>query len=149
MDAQTPSPPLVISSRLYTPFQVRLAAFLGGPFAAVYTLHSNFKVLGKDREKRLTLYWGIGFIIALCALLPFLPDKFPNIVIPLAYSIAAGGIAASKQLSKEAILASQIYIRHSGWKITIVCVVSIAAFCAIIFPLLFALDHFGLLHLEE
>jgi hypothetical protein len=142
-----PTIPSVPPAALYTPLQVRLASFIGGPFAAIYTLHSNFKRIGLAREGRLTLYWGGAFVLVLLAALPFLPDKFPNLVIPLAYSFAAGGIAASRQPSKETILASPEYVRCSGWNVTLVCVVSLIAFCAIMFPLLFALDYLGVIDL--
>lgn len=145
MNSELPLAPLISRSRLYTPFQVGTAAFFGGPFGAIYTLYSNFKIMGKGREQRLTLYGGIGFVAALCATIPFLPEKFPNMVIPLAYAYAAGGIASSKQLSKEAILASQQFVRHSGWNVTVVSLVSFLAFCLIFFPLLFALMYFGVL----
>ena len=141
--ANTPESRLAI----YTPFQVRLASFIGGPFAAVYTLHHNFKRLGKLRETRLTRYWGGGFIIALFAVIPFLPDKFPNTVIPLGYTLAAGSIAASRQLSKEAILGSGKYARCSGWNVAVVCLVALVGFCAIFGPFLFALDYLGVVDL--
>ena len=147
MHTASPAAPLVSSAALYTPFQVRLASFIGGPFAAVYTLHYNFRHLGRERETRLTLYWGVGFILGLLALIPFLPDKFPNTVIPIAYTIAAGNLAASKQLSKKAILASSSYVRCSGWNVAAVCVISLIGFCAIMFPLLFALDGLGIINL--
>ena len=82
------------------------------------------------------------------AILPFLPDKFPNMVIPLVYSGLARIIADKKQLSKEAILASANYVRCSAWNVTIVCLVSLVSFVAIAFSLFLALDHFGILNLD-
>ena len=121
---------------LYTPLQVRLASFLGGPFAAVYALHYNFVCLKKDRERKLTLIWGATFIVALLATIHFLPEKFPNSFIPLAYTIAAGEIAAKKQLTKEAIVNSENFVRVSGWRVALVSVIAFIAFLAVIFPLL-------------
>jgi hypothetical protein len=143
----SPMSPPAIRSPLYTPFQVRLASFLGGPFAAVYTLRHNFKSLQNDRGARLTLYWGSGFVVVLFAVIPLLPSKFPNSVIPLAYSLAAGGIASSKQLSKEAILGSNQYVRCGGWNVALVSLVAFVAFCAILVPFLFGLDYFGQMRL--
>ena len=138
--------PAVASGRrpIYTPFQVRLASFFGGPFAAVFTLHQNFKALQDARGQQLALGLGIGFNMALLALLPFLPERFPRQVIPLLYSLAAGGIASSRQLSKERLDASDQYQRRSGWNVTAVVLVSLTAFCLVAFPLYLLLDHWGL-----
>ena len=146
MDNISPTVTPVSRVPLYTPFQVRIASFIGGPFAAVYTLHRNFKRIGKGREARLTLCWGVGLIVVMVAALPFLPNKFPNMVIPLAYSIGAGSLAASKQLSKEAILGSQAYIRCTGWNVAAVCVISLVSFLSLIMPLYLAAEYFGLIN---
>ncbi|WP_243288704.1 hypothetical protein [Geothrix terrae] len=133
---------------IYTPFQVRLASFLGGPFAAVFTLHQNFKALQDTRGQRLTLGLGIAFNVALLALLPFLPERFPRQVIPLLYSIAAGGVASAKQLSKAQLEASEQYQRRSGWNVTGVVLVSFLAFCLVVFPPYLLLNHWGVLRLD-
>jgi hypothetical protein len=105
------------NSRLYTPLQIRAGSFLGGPIASVFFLRENFRVLGKVSEARTTLAWGIVFIVGLLAVLPFLPTRLPNIVIPLAYSIAAGSIAEKWQLQKQAIVDSGVYQLHSSWRV--------------------------------
>lgn len=64
-----------------------------------------------------TLWWGCFFNIALLAAMPFMPQHFPNYVIPLAYSWGARGIAESKQLSKESIAESPQFRFHSNWKV--------------------------------
>jgi len=51
------------------------------------------------------------------ALLPFVPDRFPNYVIPLLYSIAAGFVADKWQLRKQAILDSGKYQIQSNWRV--------------------------------
>ena len=129
---------------IYTPFQVRLASFLGGPLAAVFTLHQNFKALQDAQGQRLTLWLGIAFNLALVALLPFLPERFPRQLIPLLYSLAAGGIASTRQLSKAQLEASEQYQRRSGGNVTAVILVSLLAFCLVVFPLFLLLDRWGL-----
>ena len=103
--------------KLYTPLQIRAGSFLGGPIASVYFLRENFRVLGKVPEAKTTLAWGIPFVICLWALLPFLPTRFPNYVIPLAYSIAAGSIAEKWQLQKQAIVNPGKYQFQSSWRV--------------------------------
>ncbi len=38
--------------KLYTPTQVFVASFFGGPLAAFHTVRQNFKALGKTKEAR-------------------------------------------------------------------------------------------------
>lgn len=133
---------------VYTPFQVRLAAFLGGPFAAVVTLYQNFKALQDARGQRLALWLGIAFNGVLLALLPILPERFPRQLIPLLYALAAGGIASSWQLTKAQLDASDQYQRRSGWSVAAVTLLSFLAFCLVVFPLYFLLDRWGILHLS-
>jgi len=136
-----------VKIRIYTPFQVRLASFLGGPIAAVYTLHQNYSRFENPVRAKQTLWFGIGFCLLLTAALPFLPDKFPQQILPLIYSLAAGAIANSYQLTKDSIKTSDKYARHSGWNVTVVTIISFICFCAVAFPFILLLDHFGVIQL--
>lgn len=143
-------PPLAPESRvpLYTPAQVRIASFLGGPFAAVFTLHQNFKQLGDSIAMRRTVWYGSAFCVGLVALLAILPERFPNQLLPLAYSLGAGEIAKAKQLTKDRIAQSSQYRRHSGWRVAGVSVTSLLALALIVLPLFLLLDFFGIIHLD-
>ena len=114
---QTGTEAAAANPRLYTPLQVRLGSFLGGPIASVYFLRENFRILGKASEAKTTLVWGGAFVIGLLALVPFLPTRFPNLVVPLAYSYAAGSIAEKWQMQKQAILDSGTYQVQSSWRV--------------------------------
>ena len=94
------------------------------------------------------MYWGAAFTVTLIATLPFVPESLPRFVIPLAYAMIAEQIAKSKQLTKEAILSSSIYQRHSGWNVTLVSLLSILAILAVVIPSMLALDYFGVLKLD-
>jgi hypothetical protein len=120
--------PTVGNPKLYTPIQIRAGSFLGGPIASVYFLRENFRVLGKVSEAKTTLAWGIAFVVCLLALLPFLPARFPNYLIPLAYSIAAGSIAEKWQLQKQAIVNSGRYQFQSNWRVFGLAVLFLVAF---------------------
>ena len=80
---------------IYSPVQVVTCSFFGGPFAAVFVLKKNFDALGDKAGSLKTIIWGSVFIVLLFLSLPFLPEKFPHYVLPLAYSIAAREIAKS------------------------------------------------------
>jgi hypothetical protein len=135
------------SSKLYTPLQIRAGSFLGGPIAAVYFLRENFRVLDKVPEARATVVWGAAFVCGLMALLPFLPDRFPNVVIPLLYSIAAGSVAEKWQLQKQTIVDSGTYKFQSNWRVFGLALLFLIAFLLVAVVELFCLNAVGLIHL--
>jgi len=135
------------SSSLYTPLQIRAGSFLGGPIAAVYFLRKNFRVLDKVPEARTTLVWGVAFVVGLLVLVPVLPDHFPNYVIPLFYSFAAGSMAEKWQLQKQAIVDSGRYQFQSNWRVFGLALLFMIAFIVILFVEIFCLVELGLMHL--
>ena len=133
-------------SMLYTPAQIRTGSFLGGPIAAAYLLRENFRVLDRGPQARATVVWGAAFVAGLMALLPFLPTRFPNYLIPLLYSIAAGAVADKWQLQKQAIVDSGKYQVHSNWRVFGMALLSMAAFMLIVVLEIFCLVALGLMH---
>jgi hypothetical protein len=130
--------------KLYSPNQVGCAAFFGGPFAAVFVLWSNFCGLGKGVAARQTLIWGALFSLALLLALPFLPGRFPNLAIPIAYTLAAKLSADKYQLSKSAIRESEQYAFQSNWNVFGISFAMMVAFLIVIFLWAFALVSFSL-----
>ena len=59
---------------------------MGSPIAAAWFAHRNLSELGQRRSARKVLKIGLALTIALLALALVLPDNFPNIILPLAYS---------------------------------------------------------------
>jgi len=132
--------------KLYSPNQVGCAAFFGGPFAAVFVLRSNFCALGKGVAARQTLIWGALSSLALLLALPFLPDKFPNLVIPIAYTLAAGHSANKYHLSKSAIQESEQYAFQSNWNVFRISIAMMIAYWILIFLWAFPLLFYGIVH---
>lgn len=87
----------VPASPLYSSFQVGLAAFLGGPFAACWLLATNFAALGKPDARRQALLWGAVSTALLLALSFTLPAKFPQAVIPITYTVGLSQAARTYQ----------------------------------------------------
>ena len=125
------------SSKLYTPMQVKVGSFVFGPFAALWFLRSNFIALGMSEEARKTTQAGILICGALLAFLPFLPERFPKMVVPIAYTVLAGQIAEKHQLSKPAILESDRYSIQSNWLVTDIGLLAIATFFLLAVALVF------------
>jgi hypothetical protein len=132
------------NAKLYTPAQVRVGSFIGGPIAAAYLLWENFRVLDREPEARAALAWGAAFVVFLMALLPFLPTRFPNSLIPLLYSIAAGSVADKWQLKKQAIADSGRYQIQSNWRVFRMALLFMIAFILLMSLEIFCLAALGL-----
>jgi hypothetical protein len=104
---------------IYSPAQVFAGSMLGGPVALVYFLRVNFQKLGNAKGMKHTVLWGAVFNLAVLAAIPFLPQKFPKYIFPLAYSLAARSIVESRQLSKEAIANSTQFRFRSNWAVVL------------------------------
>jgi hypothetical protein len=127
--------------------QVRVGSFLGGPIAAVFFLRHNFRALDRDPEARNIVVWGSAAIVCFAALLPFLPNNFPNTIVPLLYSIAAGSVADKWQLKKQAIVDSGRYEIQSNWRVFGLSLLLAMAFMVVVVIEIFCLVALHLLHL--
>ena len=108
----------MIKTKIYSPKQIYISAFLGGPIAMVFVLKKNFDVLGNKADSKKTIIWGSIFNILLFLSLPFLSkNHFPHIILPIIYSVVATQIAEKYQMSKQSILDSQQYGFQSNWNV--------------------------------
>jgi hypothetical protein len=135
-------------TKLYSSNQVKFGSFWGGPVAMVYFLHSNFVALGQPTATRQGLIWGVVFNITLLAVLPFLPDRFPHVVIPVAYSVMAGYIVDTWQLKNDAIGTSELYCFQSTWRVFGLGTAFLIAYFAVAAGLLLGLDALGIIHIQ-
>ncbi len=133
--------------KLYSPTQVTVASFVGGPFAAVYTLWMNFRALGDAAEARMTLIWGFVFVMAVFGILPALPEGFPNYVLPVIYSLGARLVAERFHLTKQAIRESERYGFQSNWNVLGISVAFLLAFIVLAVAFVLGLDAIGLIKL--
>lgn len=76
------SPPA--SGRLYTPGQIALATFFGSFLAASWFYAHNLAVVGRPEWKFRTLIVGCITTAAAMGIASLLPDRTPNLVLPLA-----------------------------------------------------------------
>jgi len=75
-------------ARLYSPRQIYTATFVGGPLAGAWFLSRNFRVLSRGPESSRAIAIGVAVTVCLFPILLVLPEKFPRLVIPIAYSYA-------------------------------------------------------------
>ncbi|GGB14863.1 hypothetical protein [Agarivorans gilvus] len=126
--------------KVLSPAQIAGGSFWGGPIATVYYLRKNYLLIGNEALAQKTLIYGAIFIIFLMAILPFLPEKFPNMVLPLAYCLAARQIAETTQLKKDQIEGSEEYTFESNWKIFGVGILTLLIFLIVAMAVMFALE---------
>jgi hypothetical protein len=126
---------------MYSPVQVGLCSFVGGPIAAVFVLWKNFQSLGKNSLAKQTLAWGSLLTLLLFSTIPFLPEKFPNIVIPVAYTAFALSINRQHQMSKKDISASETHQVYSGWNVLGISVGFLVATLAVLVLWILLLDY--------
>lgn len=125
-------------TRLYSPGQIFLASFLGGPFAGAWLFSRNYRAFDKDRSAAQSLWIGLGFTVALAAVSFVLPKNFPNLVLPLAYSFALRYYAKAifgKSFDEHVAGGGE---KGSWWTVVGVAVLCVAAFLALVFALVIA-----------
>jgi hypothetical protein len=114
--------------RVFSPAQGSLGTFLGGPLAGTYFIRTNFLALGDSKRARLTTIWGVVICAGILLALPFLPDKMPGYIIPMAYAITARVIIERAQFTKAQIAASSTLAFHSCWRAVAVAVLGLVVF---------------------
>jgi uncharacterized protein YqgC (DUF456 family) len=114
--------------RVFSPAQGSLGTFVGGPLAGTYFIRSNFLALGDSKRARLTTIWGVVICAGILLALPFLPEKMPGYIIPMAYAITTRVIIERAQFTKAQIATSSTLAFHSGWRALGVAVVGLVIF---------------------
>jgi hypothetical protein len=82
---------------LYTPRQVGAATFVGTPVAGCILLASNQSGLGKPEARLRTILRGMVGTLFVLAVAFVLPDSFPRLLLPTAYTVLLYGIAQTNQ----------------------------------------------------
>ncbi len=94
MDRNPYSPPaapvadIASAGTLYSPRQIYVASFLGSPIAAAWFIHRNFMTLGNESRALRTLWLGFAATVAVVIAGFYLPNHFPNVLLPIVYSYA-------------------------------------------------------------
>ncbi len=135
--------------KLYSPNQIGMGSYLGGPIATVWFLRKNFKALGMAEAVRNTSFLGALFVAGIIYALPFVPDSVPNYLIPAIYSAVGVGVSSSYQKSKADIKSSDDYAFQSNWRVFFLSIVCFALFLTLALAGMFAMDSLGLISIED
>lgn len=103
--------------KLYSPMQVSIATYLGGPLAAIYFLKVNFDALGKKEFANKTLFFGSLIAIVLISVIPIITQYASSSIIPLFYLFPVMYVVHKYQMSKMDIIESKEYEFRSNWTV--------------------------------
>src|SRR5262245_30292100 len=81
---------------LYSPAQIFLAAFLGGPSAGAWAGMTNYQAVNQPDEGRAIFGWSIVVLVALLAVSFVLPAQIPVFVVWLGASFGIRAVAEMK-----------------------------------------------------
>lgn len=98
---------------LYSPGQVGIGVFLGGPAGFIYFLHSNFRHLGDSRRALNVVFGGLALFVLLLGL-GYLGPKWIGYSFSLALIILARNLAKQYHTPEMADIP---HYRQSGWKV--------------------------------
>ena len=77
----------VTTGRFYSPRQIGVASLLGSPLAAAWFISRDYSVLADERREIRYLWFGLAATIFVLAVALALPQKTPNVLWPLIYSM--------------------------------------------------------------
>lgn len=123
---------------LYSPIQMQVATFLGGPLCGIYMLTANYKRLEKtEYERNVILIGSIMTVLWMLGALHPLFDNFPQVVYQAIPALMVWGICKKYHISKEDIIEEQRYTFRSNWTVFIVLIIGMVLIVALMFPLSF------------
>jgi hypothetical protein len=129
--------------KVFSPTQAAAGAFLGGPMAAVYFIKQNFGALENTDLVKKTYILGTVIVALLVLVLPFLPESFPNMAIPIATIISTRLLVENLQFKKEDISNNENLDFHSNWRVFFIGLISLVIFMVIAISFMMILEVLG------
>lgn len=130
---------------MYSPAQVCLGTFLGGPIAAVYFLKKNYDMMGIEDSGRTTLIWGTLLTLLFMVGLQYIPDSVPVSAVAAGYSAGVMALVQRDHLRKEDISTLPDYDFRSNWNVLCVAAVSLISFLGLLYFLMLGMATLGLI----
>lgn len=119
------------AKKAFSPAQTGLGTFVGGPLAGTYFLRANFLAMGDPRKARATTIGGIVVTALILLAMPFLPEKMPGYIIPIAYTVTARLLVERMQLTKKQIVESEDWSFQSNWRVAGVALAGFVLFAGL------------------
>jgi len=128
-------------NKLYTENAIRVATFLGGPLVAGYLIADNYKQLGETRQVRKTWLITIVSTVIIFVIAWYLPDDFPHLIVPIAYTVGVYYLVERLQGAKIKAHVAAGGMTWSMGRAVLVSVVGLVIMVAIIFGGLLLMDQ--------
>jgi hypothetical protein len=127
----TSAPPsdLRTGAKMFSARQAWGGTLLGGPLAGAYFIRVNFVARGERKRAAIATFLGVVITLAIVAVVPFMPERLPHSIIPIAYSMAAWSIVEQLQLSKAEAAKTPL---HSNWRVVGVALLGFVLFLFLI-----------------
>ncbi len=103
--------------KVFSPSQIKVATFIGGPMAAAYFLKKAFESIDKSNIAKRSFYISLLVTIIVIFTLPLLPERTPNHLIPILYLIPVVAVLNKYYMTKEEIENSDNLLFESNWKV--------------------------------
>jgi hypothetical protein len=132
------------SRAFYSSNQIFAASLIGAPIAAAWFAAANFRALGQLTNARRVILWGVLATAVVMGLAFVLPDSVPNIVLPLAYSLAIRALAETL-FKGVAHNHSSAGPSGSWWRVVGISFLWLLLVLACVVGIGVGLDHLGLL----
>ena len=127
---------------LYSPLQMEVATFLGGPVCGIYMLTANYRRLEKPKYALNVILMGsIIVLLYLYGNVHPLVSKTPQVVYQAIPVLIVWGICKKYHISKEDIIEAQRYTLRSNWTVFFITIVANILFLTLIGSLLFYLNE--------
>jgi hypothetical protein len=105
------------TGNLFSVLQIAVATFIGMPIAGCLLLAQNYRNLGRASSAWQTLILGLASTIVLFFIAFWLPENFPNAVLPMAYTIGMRQLV--KYLQGDIIACQEAQGKKGSWALTI------------------------------
>ena len=103
--------------KMYSPTQVAVGTFVGGPLTIAFLMGANFNALGRSDLKTKTWLWVLAGTVLMVTISMFLPSNIGGIPVSGALAVLAYQLTNSKQLSKVDIETAIDYEFQSNWRV--------------------------------
>ena len=134
-----------MTSTLYTPRQVIIGTFFGGPVAATYFIKQNYDAVFDSSLSSKTLTIGGTFSLALLLVIPFIPEWVPGVVVYMPYFVFVAIFANKHLLSKDMIINSDEYVPQSSIKVLLLAILFMIFFMVLIVGYILGLEAAGII----
>lgn len=126
VDGNPPAPDTV--TRYFSPNQIYVGTFLGGPIAGIWYLARNFNAFGQDESVRVTWLYGLLATLVFLEVAIFVPDEVPSVAFSAFYTGVVAFLLEKYQKTKlDSMMADNLTRRESNWKVAGIAIVGMLA----------------------